>query len=168
MTNILRDFSEAVILGYDLKPTTAEAIKIIDRHFKGFDILTFVTDLERLLKPFAKEPIAREIELTDPPPVMRIEYISENYLDESEGLYISRTFSYEQGELVVYHEIQQLPYLCRKHGMGKKIMSAFLEQYEKMGVKRIDLYAALSDGGAVWARLGSRQRENQRWSEFCR
>jgi hypothetical protein len=33
-------------------------------------------------------------------------------------------------------------------------MSAFLAQYEKMGVNHIDLYAALSDGGAVWARFG--------------
>jgi hypothetical protein len=29
-----------------------------------------------------------------------------------------------------------------------------LEQYEKMGVKRIKVHAGLSDGGAVWAKVG--------------
>ena len=147
-------FGDALTVGYTFKPKTTNAIKVINEHFKGFDIKTLVKDLERLLKPYAKEPISREIEVMDVPPTLRIEYKSENYLDEKEGLYVSRTFRFEKDGLVVYHEMQQLPDLSRKQGMGKKIMSAFLEQYEKMEVKRIDLYAALSDGGAVWARFG--------------
>ena len=154
MTEIPENFRMAVKFGYVFQPSVTDAIKIIDDYFKGLDLSALTIRLEVLLKQHAEEPIAREIEVSIPPPLMRFEYKSENYLDENDGLYLSRTFKYADDDLIVDHEMQQLPYSARNQSLGKKVMAAFLEQYEKMGVKRIDLYAALSDGGAVWAKFG--------------
>jgi hypothetical protein len=120
MATIPESLDEAIKIGYTFTPTPAEAVKTINTNFKNFDIFTLVTHLERLLKPYAKEPIVREIEVTDNPPTLRIEYKSENYLDEKEGLYLSRTLTYEKDELVAHHEMLQLPDMSRKQGLGKK------------------------------------------------
>jgi len=154
MKVIPRRFDEAIKAGYRLRPTLAEAVRITNKHFKGFNIAVLVRDLENLLKSYAKEPVEKEIYVSEPPPTLRIEYKSENCFNEKEGLYVSRTITHENDELVAYHEMLMLPESSRKQGLGKKIIAAFLEQYENMEVKRINLYAALSDGGAAWAKFG--------------
>jgi len=154
MTIVSKVFGEATSIGYTFDPSVSKAEKVVGEHFKGIDLVTLIKDLERLLKPFAEEPVAREITVTDPPPLFKLEYKSNNYLDDDDGLQVSRIFSYDNGELNVYHEFMVLPAACRGQRLGSKVLSAFLEQYEKMGVKRIKVHAGLADGGAVWARVG--------------
>ena len=89
-------------------------------------------------------------------------------MDDDKGLQVSRIFSYHDHELIVYHEFLVLPEKCRGQRLGSKILSAFLEQYEKMGVKKINVHAGLSDGGAVWAKFGFKATEKREMERILR
>jgi len=154
MTIFSRDAGEAIDLGYTINPTTAEAIRLINQHFAGFKIVTLVKDLDRLLLPHVSLPGTKVITVTDPPPQMRIIFHALDPAERDNCLYVSRIFGYDGAKLVVDHEYLVLPKSSRGQGLSKKVLAAFLEQYQNMDVKEIRVWAGLEDGGAVWAKAG--------------
>ena len=154
MTTIPRDVGEAINLGYSFNRATAEFAGLINRHFAGFRIVTIVKDLDRLLLPHISLPATKEIQLTDPPPEMKVLFHALEPADRDKSLYVSRIFRYNGAKLIVDHEYLVLPKSSRGQGLGEKVLAAFLEQYQNMNVKEIRVWAGLEDGGAVWAKVG--------------
>jgi hypothetical protein len=154
MSIIPREAGEAIRLGYSFNHAATESVRLINQHFAGLKIVTIVKDLDRLLLPHISLPATKEITVTDPPPEMKIVFQALDPADKAKSLYVSRIFRYDGAKLIVDHEYLVLPKSSRGQGLGKKVLAAFLEQYQNMDVKEIRVWAGLEDGGAVWAKAG--------------
>lgn len=144
-------------LGYVLKYTSPPAVeKLLMTNFSGLAPFAFIKNVEELLGGLGVTDIDRVIEFTDPPPVLTFMLISKDYKDNITGLLFKRTFSRLGSILTVNHDYFVLPQIHRGKGIGKKMLGVCLEQYLKMGVQKIYVYAGLEDGGYVWARAGFR------------
>ncbi len=86
--------------------------------------------------------------------------VSVNVLDsslyiQSKDIQITREFSENTGVMEhAYFEITDPN--ARGKGVSKAIHRALMPIYEKLGVKRLDVYAALDNGGYTWAQYGFR------------
>lgn len=67
---------------------------------------------------------------------------------------VTRMFEDNDYGLYVDHVLFDLPSELQNKGTSKKILGAFLKQYERIGVKFIKVFANLDVGGYTWARYG--------------
>ena len=67
---------------------------------------------------------------------------------------ITRIFRCEDDKIIVEHDYFELSQELQGKGFSKNILSSFLEQYERIGVDKIELYANIDVGGYAWARYG--------------
>lgn len=143
-------------LGYTLNAiNTNDLANDLNRDFPGLQLDKLLNKFEELLAIYSTPPESKEIKYENTlEPLLRIRYLSANYDDEIEGLTLSRIFRYSQQKLIAEHEYLVLPEKARGQKIGKKVLSACLEQYLNMNVKEIHVHAGLKDGGAVWARVG--------------
>lgn len=140
-------------LGYKIMEPATAVEAFVNSHFPNLDLKTFLTDLDPLLAPHCTDGVNRELELRDGmPPQLSFALYSNDHHDPTTGLVIYRRFTYEGADLVVWHEYFRLPKASRGHGIAKKVFKLQLQQYVNMGVNKIRVHAALSDGGYVWAR----------------
>jgi len=69
--------------------------------------------------------------------------------------YLHRTFSVDgNGERIVDHELFQLKGDYQGRGAAATVMANSFEMYERAGVDRVRVHAALDGGHVVWAKLG--------------
>ncbi|HWD87180.1 MAG TPA: hypothetical protein VG367_03570 [Mucilaginibacter sp.] len=143
-------------LHYAFIPDDEDAfITLLNKSFSGLRLDELLNGYESLLSSFSTPPDDKQIRFFDQPvPWVRIQYYSSNFLDEDKGLVLSRIFCYESDKLIVEHEYFVLPGMARGQNIGKKLLAMSLEHYERMGVKEIRVFAGLSDGGLVWAKVG--------------
>jgi hypothetical protein len=147
------EIRETVVLGFRYKIRKGEPETFINQYFPNFDLLEFLSQIDKLLGPFCKKPIAKVIGLNNhKQPEISIQYYSANYDDPSNGLVLSRSFIKYKDELIVVHDYFVLPDSVRGQGIGKKVLDHCLKQYLQMGVEKIKVHAALQDGGLVWAK----------------
>ena len=150
-----KQVQKVIALNYTIEPDDQAALtRLINRQFANFEIDKLLTEFESLLAPWSTPPELKEIRFFEQPPWLRIQYYSANYLDENDGLVLARIFRYDNDQLIVEHEYFVLPENARGKMVGKKLLAASFEQYERMGVKEIRVFAGLSDGGLVWAKVG--------------
>ena len=64
------------------------------------------------------------------------------------------TYRNVDGELEVHHDLLKLPSAMQGEGIGKNLLRAELEQYEKLGVDKVKLFANIDVGGYAWAKYG--------------
>lgn len=116
----------------------------------GFDIVRFQDEMNKLASEygFALEPVQLHM-YHNGNCVMSFEG---EY--EGEGIYLNRGFFISEGNLIVNHSLQKFPSGLQRKGLSKRIMSLLFEQYEKMGVKRVDVHASMQNGAYTWARYG--------------
>lgn len=70
-------------------------------------------------------------------------------------LNIETTFQRESdGSLTVNHDKVELPKEAQGKGLAKDLMEDAFQTYQRMGAKRVDLYANLDQGGYAWAKFG--------------
>lgn len=142
-------------LGYSINSPKNLLKDFLKTHFPGLMLQVFLTSIDLVLTPLTEQELERQLSYEDgDPPTLTILMQSENWTDDNEGLAILRTFSQENGELIVKHNFFRLPALHRNKGIGKRILSLSLQQYECMNVNKILVDAALEDGGFVWAKAG--------------
>lgn len=143
-------------LHYVLIPDDEAAlIAVLNDHFPGLRLDELLDGYESLLSPFSTLPEDKQIRFFgQPAPWLRVQYYSSNFPDEDKGLVLARIFRYENEKLIVEHEYFVLPETARGQNIGKKLLAMSLVQYERMGVKEIRVFAGLSDGGLVWAKVG--------------
>ena len=80
------------------------------------------------------------------------------YMGETEDggeVTLSRWFSPDgNGGIAVAHSLFEIPEALQGKGISKKIMRACFEEYEKMGVSRVNVCANIDVGGLTWAKYG--------------
>jgi len=164
------EISAVIDAGFIIVNKTQPSIdtaNFINEHFRGLELQTLLSELKTTLKVAETKKMTRDIIIANDPPqlVIEIEYVDEVNLQNQ--LNLKRVFSFdEQGNLYVEHEYLSLPPYLRQKRIGKGILSAFMKQYEKIGVKKIKILAALEDGGYVWAKVGFKALERSEVSDI--
>lgn len=80
--------------------------------------------------------------------------VFEGHAGISDSFRIERSFYQRDGEWRVHHDWFKIGPEHRGGGHAKAMMRAAVALYDRLGVRRIEVQAALSDGALVWARLG--------------
>ncbi|WP_212005961.1 hypothetical protein [Chitinophaga sp. HK235] len=150
-----REIQQILSLGYELKGEITNAPEdFINKYFRNFDLLKLLDDINETLLSVSIDKLFKCIFLNPPhPPEIKIDIQSEHCENETSGLALSRTFTWDDNELIVKHDAFILPTGARNKGIAKKIFQSFLQQYLNMGVRKIHVFACLEDGGYVWAKF---------------
>lgn len=147
-------------LGFKINLIGRPAEDFINLHFNGFNLLTFVAEIEKCLKPIAEDTIIKIVKIKDEaPPQLTVLYYTANANDPEHGLLFSRTFTKVQDELTVKHDYLSLPRAARGKRIGRRILQFCLRHYMDMNVTKIMVHAALEDGGYEWTKAGFRATE---------
>ena len=87
---------------------------------------------------------------------MRRAQLNYDGFTESGGhIELKRNFAPDgNGGVLVAHSIFDIPEELQGKGISKKIMRACFEEYEHMGVTRVNVCANLTVGGLTWAKYG--------------
>lgn len=139
--------------GVVIDATGGDAPSLLNQHFPNIEIRDFYESIDTLLSPLAGKsiPVYRII-MINGQPKLEIELYSKDYSDKVAGLAFSRIFFKDQADLIVDHHFFRIPEIHRGKGIAKKVIKLCLQQYINMGVKRIELHAALTDGGYAWTK----------------
>lgn len=140
-------------LGYSILSESTAPESFINTYFANLDLSTLLTKIDAILRPYYKRNFRKELHLRDGIPSELLILIYSNDDGEPDNdLALYRRFTFESPDLVVWHEFFRLPKEARGLGTSKLVSHALLQQYVNMGVKKVRIHAALSDGGYVWAR----------------
>lgn len=71
----------------------------------------------------------------------------------TEKFYVERNFS-KDGKEVYHNWFRIYDEKLQGQGLAKKIINASMPIYEKLGVEKISVHAALKNGGYTWAKMG--------------
>ena len=146
------EISEIESLGFQFHGIASAKEDFINTNFLNFNLLIFLKEINEifnLVGDTANKLIYLEKSTM---PEIRIQYFTDDYEDEINGLAFSRIFIRQNDELVVKHDFFRLPASSRGKGMAKQVFRVSLQQYLNMGVNKILVHAALNDGGYAWAR----------------
>lgn len=74
---------------------------------------------------------------------------------------IIRDFKMKDGKMSVHHSLFELAEELQGKGTSKKVLNAFYDQYLRLGITDIDVYANIDVGGYTWCRYGfcTKQKE---------
>jgi len=140
-------------LGFETTGSTVPFVEFLNEYFPGFRIGEYLAALENLLGSLTQVRITKELSFHEsPPPMLIIQYYSGDCEDDQTGLAFSQAFTRHGNEIVAELDYLRIPESARKKGLSKKVLNLNLQQYEAMGVAKIKLEAALSNGGLVWAK----------------
>lgn len=140
-------------LGFQFHGLSALQEDFINSNFPNCNLLLLLKQITNIFSPLTHTTVNKIIHLNiSALPEIGIQYYTDNYYDENDGLAFSRIFLWQNKDLVVKHEYFRLPESSRGKGIAKQIFRVCLQQYVNMNVKRILVHAALKDGGYAWAR----------------
>jgi hypothetical protein len=164
-----RDIESVQLMDYKLNRPVNLTKELINRYFQGMDLLTLLTESEKLPAVYTQPPPYKLIVIDEPPgPTLQIIYLSANYQDVMEGLTLKRTFEFENDDLIVKHDYLVIPKKARGKGSARKLLGIWFDQYMNMGVKQIHVHAGLKDGGLVWAKMGFNARFRNEMQQLLR
>ncbi len=139
--------------GFSIVGSVANPEDFINTNFANFDILVFLKEINLNFSNINSDRLIKNIQLSEgSSPEINIEYYSDNFTSTDKELAFSRIFTLENGEINVKHDYFSLPRNFRKMGISKRILKASFQQYVNMGVSKILVFAALQEGGFVWAK----------------
>jgi hypothetical protein len=143
-------------IGFKIEHTgSKDPADFVNEYFTGLNFFEFLNDLNVLLKPVAEGNLGQTVDMNDsPPPMMLIGLYATDSDDDKHDLVFERSFIKYPDALVVEHDYFNLPVAVRMQGLGIKVTSCCLKQYENMGVEKIRIHATLEDGGLIWAKFG--------------
>lgn len=75
-------------------------------------------------------------------------------IKNSSGGTVHRTFTWNNGDLTVYHNYFKLPTSVQGNGLGNAFIDSSFDYYKSIGLRRVDVYAALDNGPYMWALKG--------------
>lgn len=76
------------------------------------------------------------------------------YMGDGDEVVFARTFTITDGRKNVTHDLFVLPDAMQGKGISKEVFQSMYKQYQKSGVKTIDVYANIDVGGYTWAKYG--------------
>jgi hypothetical protein len=140
-------------LGFSITCGKTPLKDVVQAHFPGLQLGEFLKSIDELLGPLTNVKVYKELAYFEQePPMLLIQYFSEDEDDDQTGLSLSRAFIRYKDELIVEHDFFRIPEAFRQRGIGKRLLDLGLQQYLRLGVDKIKVKAALQDGGYVWAR----------------
>lgn len=75
-------------------------------------------------------------------------------IKNNSGNTVHRTFTWKNGELTAYHDFFRLPESMQGNGLGNAFIDSSFDYYKSIGLRRVDVYAALDNGPYMWALKG--------------
>jgi hypothetical protein len=81
------------------------------------------------------------------------------------GNQIARTFHYQNK--TVNHDLFTVGAAMQGSGLAKRMMENAYNTYTKMGIKAINVHAALDGGGYAWAKFGFKPDNNVGWQGYA-
>lgn len=86
---------------------------------------------------------------TDPVPHVMVDFKGDD------GTAMTRTFRRDQsGNLIVHHDLFTVPESKQGQGIGKAFLKSSFDEYKKLGVKQVEVFANIDVGGYAWAKFG--------------
>lgn len=147
------EIADVETLGYEITNSAETCLKFLNGYFPGIHIGDYVKGLESLLSALTGAPITRELSWHEsPPPMLFIQYHSEDSENELTGLAFSQALTRYDNEIIAELDYLRIPAAARRNGVSKRVLKLSVQQYEQIGVAKIKLEAALSNGGLVWAK----------------
>ncbi|MCR5658961.1 MAG: hypothetical protein K6G25_06510 [Bacteroidales bacterium] len=126
--------------------------------YSKLDITSFNMSLNEAFRQYGIDPsiVAKSIDLDPNANTMKMMLLFER---DGKAAQIVRNFTPmfdDDGRtiFVVEHSTFSIPKSMQGGGFSRSILSAFYDQYKRMGIDRIDLYANMNVGGYAWARYG--------------
>lgn len=77
------------------------------------------------------------------------------------GLYLTIERAFDESTKTMKHELFDIDKEYQGKGISKAIHRALIPLYEKLGVEKITVFAALENGGYTWARYGFRVSKDE-------
>lgn len=147
------DIAEVEAIGFNITSDKTPLKDFLLTYFPGFDLREYLKEIDELLTPLTQAKIEKELAyFEEPPPMIIVQFYSEDEGNDQTGLALSRTFIKRDDEFIAEHDFFRIPVTAREQGIGKKMLNLSLQQYLRLGVDKIVLEAALADGGYVWAK----------------
>ncbi len=141
-------------LGFIFEGSSTPPAQFINNNFPNFDLLSVLDTINTVLSPTTGLKLYKKVFFEEGDSArLEIEYYSENCNDINNGLALMRTFKREGKDIIVKHQYFRIPKLFRQQGISRNILKALLQQYVNIGVKKIQIFASLEDGGFIWAKL---------------
>jgi hypothetical protein len=146
-----KEINEAKKIGLELINCGSQPEGLLNQHFSNFELLTVFSGLSEIT-PLCQNlnSIHLVLNLSDKLELC-VQYYTDDVMDESLGVGFSRIFSNKDNELTVQHDFFRLPKAHRGKGIAKEVIKLCLQQYVNMGVQKILIHAALTNGGYTWA-----------------
>lgn len=72
--------------------------------------------------------------------------------EHNTGPALVRSFFRKDGSVTVGHDLCIIPPEFREKRLGNQLLKIWIQQYISVGIAKIEVLAALKDGGYVWAR----------------
>jgi len=133
--------------------TSGSLVDYINTNLPGLDLLTWLTEIDNLLKGMTGKPVFKVVGFDSGAPLkLIIQYYSEDSDDDIHGLAFQRTIIKDKDHKTAVHDFFRIPRTSRMQGNGRKMLAVGLQQYLNIGVDIIRVHAALADGGFVWAK----------------
>lgn len=147
------DIAEVEAMGFNITSDKTPLKDFLLNYFPGINLKEYLKGIDELLTPLTQASIEKELAyFEEPPPMVIIQFYSQDEGDDQTGLALSRTLIRRDDELIAEHDFFRIPAAARQQGVGKKMLELSLQQYLRLGVDKIVLEAALADGGYVWAK----------------
>lgn len=149
----IQEIADVEALGFQVTKGNIPFTDFLNEHFTGFRIGEYLKDVDDLLSPLGVTSLLKEISFHEnPPPMVLVQYCSDDKIDDQTSLAFSQAFVRTESEIIADVDYLHLPINGRKKGIAKKLLNLNLQQWVQMGVTKVRLEAALSNGGLVWAK----------------
>jgi len=148
------DLLQIEALGFSLPGDSVAFLAFLRKYLPDLRLKDFVGEIDNQLSPLTSTALCKELYFFEKePPMLMLQYFSEDENDEKTGVGFARTFIKYPSELVVDHDFFRLPERYRRQGKGKALILTCLKYYLECGVSRVRVDTGLEDGGLVWAKL---------------
>ncbi len=147
------EITEIESKGFEITGGNISFHDFINEHFSGFGLGDYIKAIDNLLGPLTQTRIEKQLAFFEtPPPMLLMQYFSDDFSDDKNGLALSQALVKHDDQLVAELDYLRIPMAARKRGITKQLLNINLQQYLLLGVDKIKLEAALENGGLVWAK----------------
>lgn len=147
------EIAEVEALGFTITSGKIPAAEFLNQHFAGLRLKDYLKGINDLLGPLTAVTTVKEFAYFESPPQMVvIQYYSEDEENDQTGLAFSQAIIKRDDEMVAELDFLRIPATFRNQGIAKRLLNLCLQQYSILGVDKIRLLAALTNGGLVWAK----------------
>ena len=161
------EITELETLGFQIDKENLIPENFINHNFPGFDVLEFAREMKNYLQPIAEVPIQKKLTLIDGILPKLVIFINTNNIFEPDHrLIFKRSFIKDNDVITVKHDFLALPLAARGKRLGRKLLKTCLNYYLAVGVSKVNVHAAMEDGGYEWTKAGFRATDPEEMAKI--